>query len=176
MTQTINDKKISIHFSDSGQGTPVVLLHGFMENLMVWDDFAKELAASTRVIAIDLPGHGKTECFGETCTMDQMAKVVKAVLDHLSIEKCYLIGHSMGGYVTLAFAENHPERLWGFSLFHSVATPDTEEKKKARQQTINKINEDKKDEVILSHVPKTFATDNLDTFRKKIIKVTQDSL
>ena len=85
----------------SSNGPCIVLLHGFLESLCIWDEFVNELSKDFKVLTIDLPGHGKTENFSEVHTMEFMAETVKAVLEHLKIEKCVLIGHSMGGYVRL---------------------------------------------------------------------------
>ncbi|MFP4471946.1 MAG: alpha/beta fold hydrolase, partial [Bacteroidales bacterium] len=104
MKTHIDFKGKKIHFKDEGEGPVLVLLHGFLESLHIWDDFAAELTGSFRVVRIDLPGHGQTEVIDGKSGMTLMAKAVKAVLDELAIAECVMIGHSMGGYVTLEFA------------------------------------------------------------------------
>lgn len=130
-----------VRYADVGKGRVVVLLHGFLENLEVWfgNKFAQDLAEHYRVIAIDLPGHGKSECVGYVHRMEKLATVVKAVMDELGLRRYAMVGHSMGGYVTLAFAEKYPENLSGFCLFHSTSTPDSEAKKIERERAIRLV-------------------------------------
>ncbi len=168
MIQEIAYKNTSIRFEDRGEGKATVLLHGYLESLSIWDEFSRSLARKHRVISIDLPGHGKTGILSDTSSMDDMAAAVKEVLDHLKIDTCTVFGHSMGGYVTLAFAEKYPERLNGFCLFHSAAKADTDEKKNNRQRTIELIKNGKKAQVVNGHVPKTFANDNVGNFSESI--------
>ena len=84
----------------------------------------------------DYPGHGKSSLIAEIHTMEIMAESVKEVLDFLKIDSCVMIGHSMGGYVTLAFADQNPGLLKGFGLFHSSAAADTDEGTKNRERAI----------------------------------------
>ena len=105
MTQNIKYKNISIRFREEGEGEPIILLHGYLESLNIWDEFLEELSKRFRVVSIDLLGHGKTGNIGQIHTMDMMADAVNFVLVHLDISKCTMIGHSMGGYVTLAFLQ-----------------------------------------------------------------------
>jgi pimeloyl-ACP methyl ester carboxylesterase len=140
-TQTVKVLGAKVRYADTGKGRAVVLLHGFLENLEVWfgNGFAQELAKHYRVIAIDLPGHGKSECMGYVHRMERMAEVVKAVMDEIGLRRYTMAGHSMGGYVALAFAEKFPEHLSGFCLFHSSATADSEAKKMDRERAIRLV-------------------------------------
>lgn len=106
-------KNGDIHFSDTGKGRVVVLLHGFLGSHEIWEQTISNLSKSYRVIAIDLPGHGGSDNFGYVHTMDLLAKSVKAVLDHLHLKKYVLVGHSMGGYAALAFADLFPDNKIG---------------------------------------------------------------
>jgi pimeloyl-ACP methyl ester carboxylesterase len=137
-TKTVKVLGAKVRYADTGKGRVVVLLHGFVESLDVWfgNGFAQELAASYRVIAIDLPGHGKSECMGYVHRMERMADVVKGVMDELGLRRYTMVGHSMGGYVALAFAERYAENLSGFCLFHSTSTPDSAAKKIERDRAI----------------------------------------
>ena len=81
-----------------------------------------------------MPGHGRSGIIDNIHTMDLMAESINHLLNELKIKKCVIIGHSMGGYVTLAFLEKFKEKLLGFSLFHSVPFGDTDEKKKDRDR------------------------------------------
>jgi pimeloyl-ACP methyl ester carboxylesterase len=127
-------RKARIRYSDEGKGRAIVLLHGFPENLQIWQEFSKTLSKSFRVIAIDLPGMGESECIGYVHTMDLMAECVHAVMQELDLRKYVVVGHSMGGYVGLAFAELFPENLKGLCLFHSTALADSDEKKLDRDK------------------------------------------
>jgi pimeloyl-ACP methyl ester carboxylesterase len=107
----------------------MLFLHGFTETCDIWDDFSRKLSGTFRIIAIDLPGHGMTGTFGEIHTMEQIVRVMKEVLDHLHIRECLVIGHSMGGYATLAFARLYPAMLRGIILFHSQAVANQQKQK-----------------------------------------------
>ncbi len=143
MIRTAPFKKETITFSDEGRGRVIVLLHGFLGSHEIWEKTKKDLSRSYRVIAIDLPGHGSTPCFGYVHTMELMAKAVKAVLDHLRLKRFVLAGHSMGGYVALAFADLFPDQVKGLCLFHSTAYPDSNEKRKDRQRAIEIVKADR---------------------------------
>jgi pimeloyl-ACP methyl ester carboxylesterase len=140
-TKTIISRGAKIRYADIGKGRAIVLLHGFPFSLELWfgNGFAEGLAKKFRVIAIDLPGHGKSECIGYVQKMERMADVVKDVMDELKLRRYILVGHSMGGYVALAFAEKYAENLRGLCLFHSSALPDSEEKKLDRDRGIKLV-------------------------------------
>jgi pimeloyl-ACP methyl ester carboxylesterase len=159
---------VNIRFSDEGKGKPVVLLHGYLESLEIWYPFANELIKKYRIIAIDMPGHGKTGTLNRTASVEYMAECVKAVLDHLKIDKSVIIAHSMGGYAMLAFAELWPERLNGIGLFHSVSWADLPEKREARDREIELVKQGKKQLIFNVNVPKGFANDNLVKFSNEI--------
>lgn len=119
----------------------LVLLHGFMENLFIWDEMEVELLKNFKLIKIDLPGHGKSEVSSEIHTMQMMAEKVKEVTDFLKIDQFHLLGHSMGGYVSLAFAEKFPDKLKSLTLFFSTYFADDEEKKQQREKSLRIIKE-----------------------------------
>ncbi len=129
MLKTTQFKKGKVTFSDTGKGRAVVLLHGFLGSHIIWESTISSLSKSFRVIAIDLPGHGDTDCFGYVHTSELIAKCVKTVMDNLRLKKYVIIGHSMGGYAGLAFADLFPDNLRGLCLYHSTAFADTDEKK-----------------------------------------------
>ena len=103
----------ALNFQDEGEGPALVLLHGYPETNAIWDEFSKTLTKNFRLIRPDLPGLGDSEQIAEIQSMEMMAVTVKELLDYLKIGECVMIGHSMGGYVTLAFAELFPEKLRG---------------------------------------------------------------
>ncbi len=157
-----------INYSVTGTGVPVVLLHGYLESSAVWNGFMQKLSAEFRVIAIDLPGHGLSDTYGETHSMEFMAAVVKDVLDSLCINKVFMAGHSLGGYVTLACAELFPDSLSGYCLFHSQPFQDTPEAIEKRLREIALVRAGKKDLVYLANVKKMFAATNLELFSEPV--------
>lgn len=167
MLKTAPFKQGTIYFSDTGKGRVVVLLHGFLGSHMLWKQTIANLSASYRVIAIDLPGHGFTACFGYVHTMDLMAKSVKAVMDELKLKKYVIIGHSMGGYVSLAFADLYPDHLKGLCLYHSSAYADSEEKKRDRSRSVNLVKANAKT-YTREVVKQLFATKNIKHLKEEI--------
>ena len=125
--------------TDSGMGRAIVFLHGFMADSTLWKDFTKPLQKEYRIVALDLPGHGNCPESAEGKSIEQMADYVHQTITGLRIEKCLLVGHSMGGYVALALARKYPEQLAGLCLFHSSSAADGEEKKADRDKTADFI-------------------------------------
>ncbi len=167
MTKTIKYKNKQINYSDSGQGNVLVLLHGFLESLEMWDNFSAELTRNFRVISIDLPGFGKSDCIKDIHSMSLMAEIVKFVLNSLQIKKCVMAGHSMGGYITLVFADKFPEMLKGICLFHSHSLADTPEVKLNRERSIEII-KSQRENFINRFIPDLFATSNIKSFKHEI--------
>jgi pimeloyl-ACP methyl ester carboxylesterase len=168
MENKLDFRGVTVKVLDEGTGIPVVLLHGYLESSEIWKSFSDELKQYFRVIRIDLPGHGESGMLNEIHTMELLAETTRFVLDAFFIDKCILIGHSMGGYVTLAFAELYAERLMGFSLFHSTPFPDSEEKKQFRDREIELIKQGRKELVINTNIPKVFADDNLNLLKEDV--------
>lgn len=167
MLKTTTFKKGSVTFSDTGKGRAVVLLHGFLGSHRIWENTISELSKSYRVIAIDLPGHGTTDCFGYVHTMELLAKCVKAVMDSLRLKKYVIIGHSMGGYAGLAFADLYPDNLKGLCLFHSSAYADSDEKKRDRTRSVRVVKANHK--IYTTEVIKNlFATKNAKYLKTEI--------
>lgn len=125
-----------LSFSRTGKGPAVVLLHGFCENRQLWNELSNYLAKDYDVIYPDLPGHGASKTIADV-TIDKMAEKVHELLFSLNIDNAVFIGHSMGGYVTLAIAKLFPHLINAIGLFHSTAFADTEEKKINRNRTID---------------------------------------
>jgi pimeloyl-ACP methyl ester carboxylesterase len=136
MIKYVSFRKAKIRYSDEGKGRAIVLLHGFPENLKIWEEFSAELSKHFRVIAIDLPGFGESESIGYVHTMEMMAQCVKEVMNNLNLRRYIIVGHSMGGYVSLAFAELYPDNPRGLVLFHSTSYKDSDEKKADRDRSI----------------------------------------
>jgi pimeloyl-ACP methyl ester carboxylesterase len=154
-----------IHYTDQGRGHMIVLIHGYLETSEVWKNFAGKLSWKYRIITIDLPGHGRSDIQGETQTMELMAEAVKELLESLTIEKVFLTGHSLGGYIILAFAELYPEMLSGYCLFHSHPLADTIEALEKRKREITLIKAGKKDLMYPENIAKMYAALNLVKFR-----------
>lgn len=165
----------TVQFIDEGEGTPLVFLHGYLETLSVWDQLSGCLSKNFRVIRIDLPGHGGSEPILPSGKMELMADGVKNVLDHLGITKCFLFGHSMGGYAALAFVEKYPSLVDGYSLVHSAPFADTDEKKKNRDREIKMLEEERKELLINTSIPKMFADDNLERLHGEVEKIKKEA-
>ncbi len=133
----INYNQCKIAFETTGKGKTLVFLHGFCENLHVWDDFIKRFE-DYQIIRIDLPGFGQSDLL-ENLSMAGMADAVKAVLDELGVENATIIGHSMGGYVALSFLEQYESYVEELVLFHSHPYADEPENKLSRQKSIDFI-------------------------------------
>jgi pimeloyl-ACP methyl ester carboxylesterase len=130
-----------MHYTIKGKGKAVVLLHGFIEDGSMWQAVAKELSKKYKVIVPDLPGFGNS-ALGKPqpkLSMAWYADAVYEMLKEAGIKKCVILGHSMGGYITLYFAEKHPEMLLGFGLINSHCFADTDDKKKNRKKGIDFI-------------------------------------
>jgi pimeloyl-ACP methyl ester carboxylesterase len=127
----------ALRIADTEKGDrAVVLLHGYLENLDVWEAVTRFLQPSVRVIALDLPGHGISQVRGEVHTMDFLAEVVHEALIQVGVAKYTVVGHSMGGYVALALAARYPETLDGLVLFTSTPNADSPEKLLHREREI----------------------------------------
>ncbi|WP_109098823.1 alpha/beta fold hydrolase [Aquimarina sp. AU58] len=132
----ITYKGIKINYNTSGKGTPVVFLHGFLENSTMWEETIDHISSTYHCISIDLLGHGLTECMGYIHTMEDMAQAIKVVLDDLNISKASFVGHSMGGYVALAYVDLFPNIVSGLVLLNSTSFPDSIERKQNRSRAI----------------------------------------
>lgn len=170
MFQTAEFKKIKVAFSDTGKGRVLVLLHGFLGSREIWTEFSKTLSKRFRVIAIDLPGHGKTPSIGYYHSMELLAQSVKAVLDHVGVRRYVIAGHSMGGYTSLAFAELFPENVCGICLFHSTSYADSEEKKKERDKVIRLVKKEHK-HYVAEVITSLFAAENIKAIPHEVEKV-----
>ncbi len=163
-----NNFSVSYHDIGSKNKPTVVLIHGFLETSEIWDGFRELLAKKFRVISVDLPGHGKSELYSEPFSMCKYAESVKFIIDFEKISSVFLIGHSMGGYVAMAFAEKYMNKLSALSLFHSVPYNDTDEKKAKRNEMLEKIAKGYKNELITNHFHSVYYEANIGKFKKEI--------
>ncbi|WP_185872676.1 alpha/beta fold hydrolase [Blattabacterium cuenoti] len=162
-----------------GNGLPIIFLHGFMENMNIWNKIVNVLSIEHNTILIDFPGHGKTKFVeqknSKILTMENLSFSLEFYLKKNNINKAFFIGHSMGGYVALALAEKYPEIFLGLCLLHSTAQSDDEKKKKYR---INSI------PMIINHyslfvtrsIEKLFNVNKLHCFKEEIDYITQIAL
>jgi pimeloyl-ACP methyl ester carboxylesterase len=165
-------RNTKVRYSDTGKGRAIVLVHGFPESMEIWTEFSEALAKHFRVIAIDLPGFGETPYIGYSHSMDLMAECVKAVMDDIGYRKYAVVGHSMGGYVALAFADLFPKNTAGICLFHSSALPDSEEKKKDRVRATEIVKKDQR-HFVSELVNKLFAPANVPEYGERIAQLKE---
>lgn len=168
-------KNIRVSYSDTGNGTAVVLLHGFLENQSMWRALTPVLAKRYRVICIDLLGHGDTGCMGYVHSMEDNADMVHAVLQELKIRKAVFIGHSMGGYVALAFAELYASMVKGIALVNSTSRADSEERRINRDRAITAVKQNHTNFVRIS-IANLFSADNRDKLADVIEEVKKEAL
>uniref|UniRef100_UPI00404A0F89 alpha/beta fold hydrolase n=1 Tax=Flavobacterium sp. TaxID=239 RepID=UPI00404A0F89 len=168
-------KNTKISYSDTGKGSAIVLLHGFLENSTMWHAHVTELAKKHRVICLDLLGHGATDCLGYVHTMEDMADAVHHVLHELKIRKAILVGHSMGGYIALAFAELYPEMMKGLVLMNSTSKADSEERKLNRDRAILAVKKSYINAIRMA-ITNLFSEDNRERLTEEIEVVKQEAL
>jgi pimeloyl-ACP methyl ester carboxylesterase len=166
----------SVNYTVEGEGTPIVLLHGFGEDSSIWDAQKDFLKRYYRLIIPDLPGSGRSEMLHiRDVQIEAYAEVVKELLEQEQVAECILLGHSMGGYITLAFAEKYPVMLNGFGLIHSTAFADSEEKKANRLQGINMLKEHTAFSFLKNTIPNLFAKDFKNTQRDTVSALIEKS-
>ena len=168
-------KNTKIAFTDSGKGTAIVFLHGFLENSKMWNYFIPELSKKYRTISIDLLGHGNTEPMGYIHSMEDNADVVHAVLSELKIRKAVFVGHSMGGYVALAFAELYADNVKGMVLLNSTSRADSDERKTNRDRAIKVVKQNYTNFVRLS-IANLFSENNRERLEAEIENVKLEAL
>lgn len=152
-----------------GLHTALVLLHGYCGSSAYWEKIVDEMAASIRIIAPDARGHGVSSSPEDpTYTMEMFAEDLAGLLDALGIKKAIVLGHSLGGYITLAFAERYPDRLDAFGLIHSSPLPDSETAKENRDKAVAAIEADGVGKFVDGLIPKLFAQDRLDDMEPEL--------
>jgi pimeloyl-ACP methyl ester carboxylesterase len=159
MNKTITVNRKEIFYRVEGNGRPVMFVHGFGETGEVWNNQVAFLRDRVKMIIPDLPGSGKSALV-EDMSMEGMASILQEIIQEEvppAEEKMVMIGHSMGGYITLAYAEKYGDQLQAFGLFHSTAYPDNEEKKAARRKGIGFIRENGAFEFLRSTSPNLFS-------------------
>lgn len=173
--KTLLYKNIEISYTDQGKGTAIVLLHGFLENKTMWHLIAEEFAKKYRVITIDLLGHGNSGSIGYVHHMEDHADVVMAVLSEVRLRKVVFVGHSMGGYVALAFAELYPDFVKGLVLLNSTSVADSDERKANRDRAIIAVKHNYANFVRLS-IANLFSESNREKLAEEIEIVKTEAL
>lgn len=179
----IKYRNINMFFKTYGnpKNPPLVLLHGYLESMQVWNNFVKYLMEDLFIITPDLPGHGNSGVYNDIHTMEEMADAIRTLIDELNLKQIHLAGHSMGGYITMAFRELFPERLYSYILINSHCFADSEEKKQNREIEVKMIKAGKKNLIINANIPALFAKNFQDSFPmeieniKKIAKATPEN-
>ena len=156
----ITFKGLPIHYTIYGEGLPLIFLHGFNENSHVWDSIIPSVSKSYQCVVIDLPGFGKSP-LPSSLTIKYMADSVHRVIEDLAPGKPIVIGHSMGGYVTLEVAHHYPGLLSGAGLFHSTAFADSKEKKENRLKTLDYLDKNSVESFFKVFIQGLFAPQNL---------------
>jgi pimeloyl-ACP methyl ester carboxylesterase len=144
---------MALKYRIEGSGKEVVLVHGFGEDSSVWVNQVEHLKGRCRLFIVDLPVRENKDEW----TLPFFAEGIKEMLDKEQVPSCTMIGHSMGGYITLAFADRYPEMLNAFGLFHSSAFADSEEKIKTRKKGIKFIRENGPAPFLETMIPNLFS-------------------
>ena len=174
MDNYFNYQDRKIYYRVDGKGPCLVLLHGFLENQNIWNHYAAQLSKQLKVVTLDLPGHGQSDNVAEVHSMELMADIVKELLDALQIKENVIIGHSMGGYVALAFAEKYAQQTKGFGVFHSHALADTTEGKINRGRAIQVVKDNHKN-FISNFIPDLFTPENQERYTQEIKNLQAES-
>lgn len=168
MIKAIKYEGTEVRYYVSGIGPAIVLLHGYLESAAIWDPLTQMLETGYRVIAVDLPGHGDSGVFGETHSMEQMAEVVRQIIEKEGERKVLLAGHSLGGYVALAAVERFPEKLWGYVLFHSHPHADSPEAIRKRNREIKLVKAGRKDMMYPANVSMMYSPANIESMGEEV--------
>lgn len=164
---------IATHIEDSKKGEKtVLLLHGYMETMYIWEDIYKELSNDYRVIRIDMPGHGLT-CTAPVNTMELMATVAKAVLDVCQVQTATVIGHSMGGFAAIKCCELFPDRFEKMVLLNSHPFAETQEGIELRLREMEVVSAGRLMQLADLSIPRMFHPQSLPRLEEKILEMTE---
>jgi pimeloyl-ACP methyl ester carboxylesterase len=153
--------------TEAGKGKTVVFLHGFCENLSIWNDFMPDIARKYRFISLDLPGFGGSPLL-ENTSIESVGETVYEFLKSIGVDKAHIFGHSLGGYVALSIAEQHPEFITSIGLIHSNAFADGDEKKSNRNKSIEFMQKHGVDTFLQTFVPSLFNAERRDLLQEEI--------
>lgn len=169
----ITCNSLPVHVSDSQKGENVILLlHGYLETLYIWEEFTALLSPYMRVVSIDLPGHGLSGSYPIN-SMANCASTITSVLDKLNIEKAWLLGHSMGGYVAAEAIKVFPDRFLGLIMMNSTPFADSQEKKDNRDREIALVKQNKLQSIVKLSIENMFSKENMSRFEEKIFEIIE---
>jgi len=182
MNKEIQYQGKKIFYRSNGAGKPVMLVHGFGEDGNVWNKQIEYLKDKCYLIVPDLPGSGQSEMIDDM-SMEGMAEVLHSIIHEENIDTWTVIGHSMGGYITLALVESYWNHVNAFGLFHSSAFADTEEKKETRKKGIEFIKKNGAFEFLKTATPNLFSPNSkeqipnsINEFINSLANLSSDSL
>ncbi|HSL46478.1 MAG TPA: alpha/beta fold hydrolase [Anaerolineales bacterium] len=164
--QNIEVNGIQLAYERRGRGTPLLLIHGFPLDHHLWDEVVPLLEDRFDIILPDLRGFGESSTVDSFYSMEDYALDLVGLLDHLGIQQAAIAGHSMGGYVALAFARLFPERVRGLALVSSQVVADTEERKQGRYNSAAEVAEHGIGSVVESMAPKFTSDSRLQAFAR----------
>lgn len=164
--KTENVNGIRLSYERRGKGTPLVLLHGFPLDHHLWDEVAPLLEDTFDVILPDLRGFGASTAVASPSSMDDYASDIASLLDDLNIQKAAIVGHSMGGYVALAFARLYPERVRGLGLVSSQVLADAPERKEGRYKSAADVSANGIGSVVEAMTPKFSSDEKLQSYAR----------
>lgn len=168
--KNLPEQNIDLSYDRSGAGAPLVLIHGYPLDLSIWDSVAPLLENDFDLIIPDLRGFGESSTVDTPYTMLDFANDIAGLLDFLGVEKVALVGHSMGGYVALAFAREYPDRVSGLALVSSQAAADAPERKAGRYKTARDVAEKGVEVVAEAMTPKLSVNEKVQEFVNLLIK------
>lgn len=168
--QKLTVNHLSLAYDRRGQGAPLVLIHGYPLDHSIWEKVAPLLSPTFELILPDLRGFGESDSTDAPYTMTDLAGDVSALLDHIGIESAYVAGHSMGGYVALAFAQAHPSRVRGLALVASQAAADPPERREGRYANARQIAEQGIGETVAGMTPKLSAEERVQKYVHDLMK------
>jgi pimeloyl-ACP methyl ester carboxylesterase len=164
--ETVTVNGIQLAYDRRGKGTPLVLLHGFPLDHHLWDEVVPLLDDTFDMVIPDLRGFGESTTVESAYTMDDYAADIAGLLDQLAIQKAAIVGHSMGGYVGLAFARLYPERVSGLGLVSSQVLADAPERKEGRYKSAADVSENGIGSVVETMTPKFTADESLQSYAR----------
>lgn len=172
---TFSFKNTQISYTETGTGKPIIFLHGFLENKTMWIDFLPVLSKNNQIITVDLLGHGHSDCLGYIHTMETQAEMIFALMNELKIKKASFVGHSMGGYIALAFTEMYPKMITRLVLLNSTSYEDSEDRKANRDRAIKAVKQNYTSFVRLS-IGNLFSEKNREILVEDIENVRNEAL
>ena len=171
--QKINVNGIELAYDRRGEGTPLVLLHGFPIDHHIWDFVAPQLEETFDLILPDLRGFGQSSTVESQHTLDDFASDIAGLLDHLAISKAAIAGHSMGGYVALAFTKQYPDRVSGLGLVSTQTPADPPERKEGRYKSAVDVAEKGIGVVVDAMAPKFTSNEDIQAVARTIMEKQQ---